>query len=240
MLSVCAGFSLATDNANAQAYDNPLSGLYAQAGIGYSERASEDYVHFQLGIDKGSSSGWYISYKGGDDNSSLLTNPKSVGKISIKSLDTELKNETVERSEDNIIQGLALVDDDSIILNGIEGESYAITLGFISGFPAGDNGSFFYGIGLGTGNIKITAKTIVDETPTRLSLNEDYLAGELFFGLEHKFTDNLSLVGRVFAFYQSDWSVSGQLKSKTEKELVTLENDSNWSLGADLGIKFTF
>ena len=64
MLSVCAGFSLATDNANAQAEDNPFSGLYAQAGMGYLEKSSEDYVHFQLGIDKGNNSGWYLAYKG--------------------------------------------------------------------------------------------------------------------------------------------------------------------------------
>jgi hypothetical protein len=197
MLSVCTSFCLATDNANAQAYDNPLSGLYAQAGIGYSDRADEDYVHFQLGIDKGSSSGWYISYKGGDDNSSLL------------GIDDALKNGPI-----NLGGGDVLTD--------LDAEAYSITLGFIAGFPAGDNGSFFYGIGLGTGNVKITAKGTENFIAFREKIDEDYLAGELFFGLEHKFNDNFSLVGRVFAFYQSNWDVDG-----------TFENNGNWSVATD-------
>jgi hypothetical protein len=208
MLSVCASFSLATDNANAQAEDNPLSGLYAQAGIGYSDRADEDYVHFQLGIDKGNNSGWYISYKGGDDDS----------------------------FDDDLLRGGPIDLGDGVILTGLDAEAYAITLGFIAGFPSGDNGSFFYGIGLGTGNAQITAKGTVDGTYARGSANEDFLVGELFFGLEHRFNDNFSLVGRVFAFYQSNWDITEQIGDS----IAVVENDGNWSLGVDLGLKFTF
>ena len=201
MLSVCAGFSLATDNANAQAEDNPFSGLYAQAGMGYSERASEDYVHFQLGFDKGNNSGWYLAYKGGDN----------------------------DKFDDGLFDDGPIDLGDGVVLSGLDAESYAITLGFISGFPSGDNGSFFYGIGLGTGNAKITIKGTVDGTAARESIDEDFLVGELFFGLEHRFTDNLSLVGRVIALYNSNYTIDD-----------IAENDGNWSLLADLGLKLTF
>jgi len=203
MLSVCASFCLATDHANAQAEDNPFSGLYAQAGIGYSERASEDYVHFQLGIDKGNNSGWYLAYKGGDN----------------------------DKFDDGLFDDGPIDLGDGVVLSSLDAESYAITLGYMVGFPIGegDNGSFFYGIGLGTGNTEITAKGTSDGAPDRATIDEDFFVGELFFGLEHRFADNLSLVGRVIALYNSNYTIDDIAK-----------NDGNWSLLADLGLKFTF
>lgn len=213
MLSVCAGFSLATDNANAQAEDNPFSGLYAQAGMGYLEDTDEDYSYVQIGIDKGNSSGWYIAYAGFDNDllKELAGGPITLGDF-----------------------GVSLGLGDTEIITDIDAEVRRISLGFQAGFPSGDKGSFFYGIGVGTTNGKVTIKGTIDGTPQRASDDDNVFSGELFFGLEHRFTENFSLVGRVMGIYTGDYDID----FGTGSRLFT--TDSNWQLAVDLGVKLTF
>ena len=210
MLSLCAGFCLATGNADAQVEDNPFSGLYVQAGIGYLEDADDGYLYAQIGIDKGNSSGWYISYAGFDQD--LLEG----GPVTLGDLDVSLGLGTTE------------------IITDIDAELRRLTLGFQAGFPLGDNGSFFYGIGVGTTNGKVTIKGTVDGVAQRDSDDDNVFSGELFFGLEHRFTENLSLVGRVAGVYTGDYDID----FGTGTRLFT--TDSNWQLAVDLGVKLTF
>ena len=106
-------------------------------------------------------------------------------------------------------------------------------LGATFGFPVGDNGNFFYGFDVGVASVEEDIFVSDGIDSVNLSFDDNVLYASVTMGIEHRFTENLSLVGQVRYIYLDDYEfdLGGGAK-------VFLEDDQQFSF--ELALKFNF
>lgn len=113
-------------------------------------------------------------------------------------------------------------------LGNVEETIDTIGLGVTFGELLGDNGSLFYGIEGGIASVEWEDQIRINGTRPSIS-SDDVFYASVTLGLEHEFTENLSVVGQMrYMYFAACESESGEFRKK------------DYQLGFELALRLNF
>lgn len=126
---------------------------------------------------------------------------------------------------------------DGTVIDDITGKAEetieVVALGATFGFPVGDNGNFFYGASVGVAMAEVELSLTDGVDSYKFSDDDNIFYADVRMGIEHYFTDHISIVGQVRYIYLDDYEFSSS-------DLGTTNVSTDDQFAFDLGVKINF